>query len=368
MSYRVVQKVSNSRSAFLEIVVAAIVIGICVGIIATFIYSTYEEKSNAIVIGAITILIVSTYALSQKLGSSGHAQLTIKSFLLLSKDCKKVINVPRYHYGEALYRYLTGAFVENSALKAQWLKEPMASGFKFDPQKGTGIFKRSASSRLVEEATEYYVLDTLSTHLTDYFNKPHYPNSMLNELTREDVSDILLSNRFMELFTRSMEDRECFKEHSNSAGKVVAAFGKNGTIYHRFDLVLPIKSSVSRGKEREVIIETDNFIMSIKVTCSECNHNLPRGFSDYYIGNKYNEISSFGVDLDIDVKFKLMSVLSKNNWDYHEWLDSFLPRLEEQMCASSYFEQIHWSLAHTIIQCGEVSKLKSEQSTEDENA
>ncbi len=59
-----------------------------------------------------------------------------------------------------------------------------------------------------------------------------------------------------------------------------------------------------------------------------------------------------------------MSVLSKNNWDYHEWLDSFLPRLEEQMSASSYFEQIHWSLAHTIIQCGEVSKLKSGQSTE----
>ncbi len=368
MSYRVVQKVASSRSAFLEVVVAAIVIGICVGIIATYIYSSYEEKAGAIVAAAIAVLTVSIYALSQKLGSSGHAQLTIESFLLLPKDCKSVIQVPRYDYSENICRYLTGAFEENPALKAQWLKEPMGSGFKFDPKKGTGTFKRSASSKLIEEATEYYVLDTLSTHLTDYFNKPSYPSSMLNELTRDDVSDILLSNRFMELFTKSMEDREYFQGHGNSGGKVVAAFGKNGTIYHRFDLVLPVNSSVTRGKEREVIVETDNFIMSIKVTSSECNHNLPAGFSDYFIGKKYDEISSFKFDLEIDVKFKLMSVLRKNNWVYHEWLDSFLPKLEGKMSSSSYFKQIHWSLAHTIIQCGEVSKAKSEQSTVDNNA
>ncbi|HCM0974815.1 hypothetical protein ACEV7K_22210 [Vibrio parahaemolyticus] len=364
MSSRVVQKITNSRSAFLEVIVAAIFIGVCVGIVATHIYSVNQAKSELIFWGAIATLIASMYALSRNLGSSSNAQLRIRSFVLISNSENKVVDVPRYDYHEDLRRYLKGAFEENSALKNQWDKGPMGSGFNFDMKSNKATYKRSTSCKLLEEATEYYVIDKLSTHLTDYFNKPQYPSSMLSELSRDDVPDILLSNRFMELFTKPMSDRAHFQEHKSSLGKVVAAFGPNGVIYHNFDLVLPKASNVSRGKENQIIIETDNFVLSIKVESSECNQSLPSGFPEYFLGKKFDEVSAYDIRLEVDVKFKILSVLRNNNWAYHEWLDSFLPKLKQSMSSDSYFEQIHWPLAYTIIQCGEVSKSKGDVGAE----
>jgi len=106
---------------------------------------------------------------------------------------------------------------------------------------------------LIVEATEYYVLETLSTHLTDYFNQSELDSARLKEFSREDVADIVFKNRFLDTFSRPMRERAAFvrdsPKTSNHMDRVVAFYGSNGVRYSKFDLVLPIGARIERRSQ-----------------------------------------------------------------------------------------------------------------------
>ena len=54
--------------------------------------------------------------------------------------------------------------------------------------------------RLILEATEYFLLRMLSTHLTNYFNDEKFKEENLTKLERKDIPQVLLENRFLNLF------------------------------------------------------------------------------------------------------------------------------------------------------------------------
>jgi len=359
MSRNYTKQVTTNRKVFIEVVVAAILIGISVSVLAAIIFEGLKDKQLTLAISAIVIISIGLVFLSGRISKSRNANLTIESFIIVNPKTNEFVNIPRYDFCEQLYRFLKGAFQENPALKKQWDKEPVGSGFEFDIESNTGTRKATASSKLIKEAAEYYVLDRLSTHLTDYFNKEHYSESVLKKYARTDVPDILLANRFMELFTNAMENRAAFsteREH-DSKGVVVAASGKNGAIYRRFDLILPATSVVSRGKSGEILIDTEYFELSIGIDFDEMGYVTPREFERYYLGvDSYEESSEYSVDIQIGVRFKLKALFRDAKWDYYEWLDSFLSTLESRASASAFLEEIQWSLAYTMIQCGQISK------------
>lgn len=359
MRYRLIDKITNNRKEFFEVVVVTIVLAISASGIASALFEIFDQSDIHLLSIFIIVILFCLLFLARKLVSTRKYKLIIQAFLIFDKKENELVFIPRYHYGEKLFRYLNGAFKENSALLSQWRKEPIGSGLEFDIKKGTVTIRKTASVKFIKEATEYYILDTLSTHLKDYFNKEHYSKSELREYSREDVPDILLSNRFMELFTSPMENRSSFNHEylGDRQGTIISSSGKDGAIYHRFDLILPNRTAVSRDSSGAIKFDSKNFVLKYNVDFEEFGFVTPFGFERHYLGiMDYENSSGYSLIVEFEVNFKLLSLLRNSKWDYHAWLDGFLETIDKKMSAEAFFDQIKWDVAYTIIQCGEVSK------------
>jgi hypothetical protein len=266
----------------------------------------------------------------------------------------RLIPVPRYHYSEELVGYLRGAFSENEALKALWDAEPLADVFK--PQADGKIALRSFRSvEFIIEATEYFFVHELSLHLSSYFSTQANRGKRLTTLSRNDIPGVLLSNRFLEMFSRAMEERPQFIETSlrrkyEPRGEVVYATGKGGAIYDRFDLTLPVNSRVKRLSKNALEVETSRFRLVSTVNFDAMNTVTPRRFHKYVLDvDTPLDISDFQVAMTIDVRFKLGALLSLAGWDYYRWVDSFLERFRDSFSEDAFFERIGWQQALTVL-------------------
>lgn len=356
----ITKKIISNRTELIEILVPAFIIGIIASLFATLIFNEFKNSPFILFLFTLIVLILSFLFLSKKLNNQMKSKIEIKGFFIHNKTDNVLLDIPMYNYGEKLHEFMKSAFLENEALKKQWDKEPIDSIYDFDKKTEKFTKKNPSSLKLINEATEYYIIDKLSTHLTDYFNVEKFDTSELKEFAREDVSDILLSNRFMELFTGSMENRTLFdNDNSNDKhGTVVFAMGENGAIYHRFDLVLPKDSMVTRELNNTIKINTKNFILKINVNFDGCGFVTPRNFDKHYLGiKKSHEYSEYKVNITVDVIFKISSLFNTEKWDYHSWIDGFLKKLISDINGDDFFEKINWNTVSTIIQCGQTSKL-----------
>lgn len=351
----------RSRKALFELIIATVLLAFGVNLLAGTFVSFFKIDSWILIVISICLIVLSIHFLSKKLIYKRNRFLFIEAFLVYKKDVNSIIDIPRYRYGSSLYDYFKSIFSENKAIKALWDNEPFSKMFEFDKDINKMFRRDTQSKSLVIEATEYFILDRLSTHLTDYFNNENFDKSIIKEFVRNDVPDILLKNRFMEIFTKPMDQREAFMEQTKNKidkSKVVASFGKNRAIYQRFDLVLPKESKVSRINDHTIRITTNKFELDIAVNFSGSNTVLPRYFEKYYLLiDKFSDSSTYKVDVSINVHFKFSSFFSKKQWDYHAWIDSFLISLNECMSEELFFKKINWETVLTIIQCNKKQEL-----------
>lgn len=112
-------------------------------------------------------------------------------FIICDPKNHEIIDIPRYDYGQNLREYMQAAFAENSDIKMMWDKEPLDKQLRYDKQTGRRSRTIGKGHQLVTEATEYYVLDNLSVHLTDYFNYPGFKETNLHTFARNDIPDVL---------------------------------------------------------------------------------------------------------------------------------------------------------------------------------
>ncbi len=360
MNNRVVENISVSRTALFEILIAGFFIGVCASITGSIFFD--ELKSNLLLVssGVIIVLAICIWLLSKKFTKSGKANISVHGFIVYLKESKQLKSIPRYHFSESIGRHISSAFSENEALKRQWENEPLVNAFSSKKDE-----RADASLKLVREAAEYYVIEKLSTHLTDYFNKQHYDKSELTEFSREDVPSILLSNRFLELFSAPMEDRAVFDSERNAPrnGTVIMSMGKGGAFYSRFDLVLPNGAKVTRENDA-IVIETSSFKLTMAIHCEGTGYVTPRNFERYYLGlDSHRDYRDFNVRFEAGVEFKLLATLKKSKWNYHAWLDGFFHSIERDMSGDQFFDKIAWETVATMIQCGDVMPNKSIQPT-----
>lgn len=353
MKNNVTERLSVSRTALVEILIVGFLVGVCASLSGTLVYEQLKGHSNWLYVGLAVLLVWCIFFLSKKFTQSGKAHISVKGFLIHLKDDNQILSIPRYKLSENISRYLKSAFNENEALKRQWDKEPLLNAFSQKKEESA-----SGSLKLIREAAEYYLIETLSMHLTDYFNQECYDKKLLNELSREDVPSILLNNRFMEMFSAPMENRAVFEpndrdDRDDTDGVVVMSMGKNGAFYSRFDLVLPKGAEVSRHNGA-VVIETSKFKLAISVRFDGTGYVSPRNFEKYYLGlETFEKYREFGIEFNAEVEFKLFSSFRKKDWDYHAWLDSYFDRIERDMSGESFFKKINWETVATMIQCGQ---------------
>jgi hypothetical protein len=352
---RFVESILSGRSAILELIMAGVLLAISVEFIAAWATAhTAADSLQTVVIGLLLLALTLLLWLRRSMAQTRQRHVKLDGFLIYLRKDNALVDVPRYRYGSTIHDYITAAFVENTALKTLWDKEPLTEAFMFDKEKGATLHKNNHSMQLVREATEYFVLDRLSTHLTDYFNTPEYNDDQLKKYSREDVPDILLKNRFLELFSRPMDQRPHFVNDTLGDmphGQIVSSFGKGGVRYDRFDLVLPCSTRVARYEDGAIQIETKRFTLCFRVKFDATMTVLPRQFEEYYLGLKnHRELAEYRVSLEMDVTFRARSYFTATGWGYHRWVDSFMTSIEEDFCEDAFLEDLNWPVVQTLIE------------------
>ena len=356
----IVQDIISSRKNLIELIVVAILIAFGINLIAGQIIAlTIVNPFVTALLGFILIFSSMLYLATSLLGGRIKSH-TFEAFLIYNVTENEIIPVPRYEFSEDIHSYLKSAFEENSALNTLWKKEPLRT---FHDRDQIDISKHK-SVQLLLESVQYFLLSKLSTHLTDYFATENFKKSNLKKYERKDIPEILLNNRFLELFSRPMEQRPAFMEEyqledDESSGEVVYAFGSKGEIYDKFDLVLPQKSSIRRPDNNKIEIETEKLKISMVVHFEGFNTLLPRMFEEYYLGiNNSNEYRVYQLDICIHVLMKLRSLFSNAGWEYYHWIDSYLDNIEKEVSKDDFFERINWENICTILQCLNLKQAK----------
>jgi hypothetical protein len=355
----------ESRTKLLEIFIIAVITTFGLNLITTSIFEILnfkDRESYLLWIGIVLVLFGVIYLLD-RLFVKPKIDSSIEGFLLFDKKTKLPVDCEGYEYLEELHKNFIASFSESKAMKHIWKDKS---------------FGHEEKNALIIEASEYFLIHELSMHLTDYFKTRNLYKSQLIKLSRNNIPDILLSNRFLELFSKPLEQRASFVKDTKNGrrkgratlrmredgiilsefdvkgikndskkGRVIWRMGKGSTIFNEFDLVLPKDSEVTR-KDDSIQIDTKRFKMTFKFNYDGFGYVLPDWFEELYCGfRKYDDSWTTEIRLDISIEFKYLTLFSKGGWDYYEWIELFLEKMNENFSGDYFLKKINWNQAYT---------------------
>lgn len=216
--------------------------------------------------------------------------------------------------------------------------------------------ERKKSILLLEEITEYLLLEKLSTHLSGYFGE-FGETDRVSELERKDIPDFLLENRVLNLLSTPIEQREIFLDafpepENRPKGEVVTLWGSNGAVFSRFDLNLPTGSKVQKLEGSGFRISTSRFYVDIRCHFSGYSSVTPRGFEELALNTSVRKVDAKTIQISVSGKVKATSLLRGKGWEYHAWLDSFRNEVRSTFDFEGYFRSIHWDSLEPMFRIG----------------
>lgn len=308
----------------------SIIIAILINIISNAILLDQQEKTKKIIIFTsilIVLLIFLLYLIS--LFKSKNFYYKFKGMFSLNRETNKSISIRYYDFSENITRILDSVFNENPALLKIWNDNPL---YKYEKSKNESI-------KLLKEATEYFVLQKLSTNLCDYFNGKKLK---LTTLYRNDVSNIIVTNRVLDLVSREMCERTAFDDYTDKPSEyIVYSMGKNNIFYERFDLTLPQGSKIKRNENNEIEIETKRFKFQIEVIISGANTFVDSTFDRFFKNDPLNP--DFVIYINFKVKFKPFTFILPFGTEYYAWLEHFIKSMKKSFSIENYLNTINWN-------------------------
>lgn len=349
----IIQNIANNRQKIAKLIVSTVLLATGINILSSQLLTSNSFSSLVILAIGFSLCIISLFYLTCNLIGNLTKCHTFCAFLIYDIENKKIIPVPGYNFSEEIHEYLNAAFIEKTALKTVWEKSKL--GIDFDDN---GKKTNNKSNQLIIEAVQYFLLQNLSIHLIDYFADEKFTEENLKTYEREDIPDVLLRNRFLNLFSSPMEERSVFVEESLSyvedEEEVVSA-DQDGCLYEKFEAVLPVDSIFKMPSNSELNIETKKIKMNLNTIFEGYSTITPKKFEQYYLNcNNIFRYKTFKIDIKVEIKIKLKSLLSKSGWEYYYWIDSFLDMIEKEVSMNYYFKSINWDTVLTIIHCREI--------------
>lgn len=346
---RYVQALVQLQRSTFEIVALAIVLAFGINLLSSGLPTvlSFSSESTAILGAALTAL--SFIYVAVRGGPTLSRRLTLDGIMPVSNE-GEVETVSRYEFSENMRSYFVAITSENKAIGTAWKKAQFGS---FDADETEARQKtKEFGNQLVREAIEYFALSQLSLHLSEYFqSERRIDDETVIRVQRRDIPQLLLDNRFLELFSKPMNEREAFMDHDDDehehGGRIVWATGENGQLFDLFELILPKGSKVSRMGKNGLRIDTSRFGLLLQAEFDRSSTNFPSEFEELYLGRKFTEVHPFLVRLRVQVDFKWWSIVTRTGWDYYEWLDSFLEKLENHFSFDHFIESSGWPTAHT---------------------
>lgn len=183
--------VQRERSGFIKLIFLTIIGSLGINLVSnSFTSNNLPTNYALLIVGLVLILIMLIYLFSIFYGKRTRSKILIGVVVLKLSD-KKLIGIAGYDFNFNILEYFNALFLENTAFKKLWdesLPKPLENRDKLEPnnfsiaisaidgnkEREYNYDELPESQKLLIEATEFYLLKSLSTHLSDYFRKSQF--------------------------------------------------------------------------------------------------------------------------------------------------------------------------------------------------
>lgn len=347
-----IENIKRSKQMVLEIVITTVVVSIGINFVVLGISNELNINNNLLLIlfGCILIAISLFIVAFQKFKQSNRNQV-IEAALVYDNENREIIDIDGYDFSYDVCKYLKAALSEDKNIEAMWVNDRLGINQIFneiDPDKT--IISVSRSGALLNQLLEYIVLKKLSTLTTDYFNNSEYKKGKIRKVQRDEINDFVASNVFVNLFSKPPYERVAF-DNKNFESNIVYSIGKNGAIYDKFELYVPLKCKFSKEKPNTIIFKHKYFKLEIIPAFTGLGTVLPHDFENRYMQIKdFSKISCYKIMIGIDLRFSLFAFLM-NKSQYYGWIDKFINELMDYASIDRFFDKIRWDIVRSIIKC-----------------
>lgn len=347
-----IENIKRSKQTILEIIITTVIISIGINFVVLGISNELGLNNNLalIIVGSIMIILSLLITFFQNFKKSNR-NLIIEAALVYDNENRKILDIDGYKFSNDICRYLNAALSEDKNIEAMWLKDRLAMTHIFneiDPDKTfVGV---SRSGALLNQLIEYIVLKKLSTLTTDYFNFPKCDKAKIVRVQRDEISDFVTSNVFMDLFSKPPYERVAF-DNKEFERNVVLSFGKNGAIYDKFELYIPLKCQFIKENHNTIVLKHRYFKLEIVPAFTGFGTVLPHDFEKKYMKvEDVANISSYKIMIGINLKFSPLAFFMKKE-QYYGWVDEFANELTNYASIDKFFEDIRWDIVRTFMKC-----------------
>lgn len=369
-----IERILTEKRELLKLFLIATILAFAVSTLSSLFTAQTHISQEITVVICLLLILFSTLILLKDINKILNFKESIDAFVFFHPEKNEVISVKNYRFSEQLQRVMRAITTESKSIKSEWVKDPLESPRKAKKQEQLddqseackpsyiSIIKvpidsnplfECKSVRLLEEATSFVLLEELSLHLSSYFNESSN-DSFLREYKREDIPDSLLKNRVLNLLTTPIEHRDIFLDaypdgKIKEDGEIHTIWGSNGTIYSRFDLVLPDQSVIKHADHKVVRIETKRLNLELAVDFNGCSGVVSRSFCTNYVNCAHEDISVRKVTITFSGSIKASTLFRSSGWQYYKWLDSFKNRLSASFDFLEFQKDIHWDLIEPLL-------------------
>lgn len=346
MTYKNLSAAYTKFGTFVEIVVIAGVLALAVNLLSTGIVAFAGFSSlEAISSGVGLTLAGLTFLLVKVRRSLNHDQI-LDGAIVWPAKAAHCVALPDYEFSEGITEYFKSARVEDQDLAAEL--ERLASNDEDDDDRHRLRDERIA--KLINEASKYFILSRLATHLTDFFNTDRKSDRFVR-ISREEISDLVATNRFLYLFSKPMKERKHFSDQPPSKPHeiVILAHSTSGALFEHFDFALPRGSRMTRLSSGSFALQTSGFKITVHCECGGFGAVLPFDYMRSILNVDPMTASCYSVPIRISTRIHWRAFLLLGRRQQYNWLDSFLEALHGELSIDGYFKRIGWASTSILL-------------------
>lgn len=385
----------TEKKELVRLFVIAAILAFSVGALASQFAAQNIVPAWATTAIAFLLICISFCLLAKDLKSSLSFEDEIDAVILIDPKRNQIIPVRDYDFSEKLHKTLSAVKAESRSIFNEWEKEPIVPVPADEPleertaepidanasEQPTYIsiyrvtvdeesVKIPQAARLLQEAVSFVLLEELSLHLSTYFNDTD-DDVYIKEYKREDIPAFLLKNRVLNLLSTPIEQRDIFLNafpdgKKRPEGELYSLWGSDGSMYSRFDLVLPNGTTIQHSEVGNIRIETKRLSIELIVKYSNSCAVVGNAFLANYVGKDPHNVECRKLTILLRCQIKPLSLVTSSGWQYYRWLDSFRERLKSSFDFPTFQKDIHWQVIEPLL-FSMRSRTKPKKTTQTDN-
>lgn len=333
--------ISNSRiqsNNLLIMAVSTVSLALGVALCANYLTELIGTTKSLLLIGCM-LIVVSLFLITKLLNPRIKQVVRLRGGYFFEPSTLQGKEVIGYEFNQDIAQYLRALSIENKAYAKALLK-----GYE-DYEKPSSAYDPDVLDyyNLVASCTEFLFLRKLGLHLNSYFVYEEIDRSKICIIPRDSMSQDVLKNRVLELNTRNHAERETFFEHEEDPNSELCfAVGDGGEVFNSLNLELPIGTELKRLADKSLLITSNIFDIRFVVACDATNTVI----SGALICGEYDVPWLVSVKLEVTIKKRL--ILSSDDIEMHQWLDSFLQAFEHYFSIKKLEERSYLQLVRVL--------------------